>query len=298
MNILFRCDSSIAIGLGHLSRCLALSRYIYANYDVNIFFAMRSYDFYLSKIDKFIKVVKYKGENSKYIPWFESCLNSFKINILILDIRNDLNKENLKKIKKNNEIKIITIDDPEEKRLECDIAFYPPVYQTKIMNWEGSNAKVYIGFKYFILREEFENSFRKKVKNKSPRVLISLGGSDPENHTSIFLESLLSLKFKGNIKIVVLLGPGFIYHDEIYDYIQRNNLEIEVISNPSNVISIFKTIDLGIISFGVTAYELAALDVPALYFAEQMTIKYHQNYLLRKILVKYLQSGIIFKITF
>ena len=148
------------------------------------------------------------------------------------------------------------------------------------------------------LREEFENSFRKKVKNKSPRVLISLGGSDPENHTSIFLESLLSLKFKGNIKIVVLLGPGFIYHDEIYDYIQRNNLEIEVISNPSNVISIFKTIDLGIISFGVTAYELAALDVPALYFAEQMTIKYHQNYLLRKILVKYLQSGIIFKITF
>ena len=118
--------------------------------------------------------------------------------------------------------------------------------------------------------------FRKKVKNKSPRVLISLGGSDPENHTSIFLESLLSLNLRGNIKIVVLLGPGFIYHDEIYDYIQENNhTEIEVISNPSNVISIFKTIDLGIISFGVTAYELAALDVPALYFAEQMTIKYH-----------------------
>ena len=134
------------------------------------------------------------------------------------------------------------------------------------MNWDSSKAKLYIGFKYFILKKEFTDNSQKKIKNKVPKILISLGGSDPDNHTLIFLKLLLKLKISEVFQITILLGPGFAYHDELQNFIKIKNLVIDIVSNPFKVSKVFKSIDLGIISFGVTAYELAAIGVPALYF--------------------------------
>ena len=66
---------------------------------------------------------------------------------MILDIRNDINKDYIIKIKRNLKLKVFTIDDPEEK-VFTDIAIYPPVPQLKSMNWSNYKGKLKIGWEY------------------------------------------------------------------------------------------------------------------------------------------------------
>ena len=61
---------------------------------------------------------------------------------MILDIRYVLSRKDLSLVKKETGVKIITIDDPEDKRLEADIAFYPPVPQLETMDWTDYKAKI------------------------------------------------------------------------------------------------------------------------------------------------------------
>ena len=110
------------------------------------------------------------------------------IKIFILDVRNDLKRNDLKYIKRKTGVKIVTTDDNEEKRLETDMAFYPPVPQLDLMNWMNYGGKV-SGFEYFILREEFSKTYN-FAKNDLPRILVSMGATDSKNITKKVLETL------------------------------------------------------------------------------------------------------------
>ncbi|MBW1613303.1 MAG: hypothetical protein JRJ57_04875, partial [Deltaproteobacteria bacterium] len=86
------------------------------------------------------------------------CINTTKANVLILDVRDGLSKSVLRNIKQKFDIKIVTIDDPEDKRLEADLAFYPPVPQVKRIDWTGFTGELYVGWEWVILRREFVNA--------------------------------------------------------------------------------------------------------------------------------------------
>ena len=50
MNILFRCDGSLEIGMGHVVRCVALAKYLKDYYEVNIYFAMKKSELGISYV--------------------------------------------------------------------------------------------------------------------------------------------------------------------------------------------------------------------------------------------------------
>ena len=143
------------------------------------------------------------------------------------------------------------------------MAFYPPVPQLNLMNWNGYEGKVFSGFEYFILREEFTN-ICKTVHNDTPKILISMGATDPKNITKKVLNTLVGLNKK--FKIVVLLGKSCPHIIKIRDFTRKKSIDIDLKIDPTSLIDILKKIDLGIVSFGITAYELAALGIPSFYF--------------------------------
>ncbi len=181
MNILFRCDSSQEIGLGHLNRCLILAKKLKGE----IYFASR--DLKGSENEKIekegFKRVPLKSNDFKE---FKEAVLKYKIDTVIFD-HYEIDEEFEKKTKELG-VKTISFDDTYEKHLS-DIVINP--------NFGAKNR--YEGNKVLFLaplvREEFfkpQKKYAKKVKN----VLISLGGSDPKNLTLKILRILKRKKYK------------------------------------------------------------------------------------------------------
>ena len=262
MNILFRCDGSIKIGMGHVIRCLALADHLKENHGCKIHFAMRKSELGINRVKKSYPVIEANEQSFDYVDWFFDCISQTQSKILIMDMRDGLTKEQLKLIKKKTGIKVVTIDDPEDKRLEADLAFYPPVPQLEKLNWDGFEGELYVGWEYVLLRKEFLKQYP-KPKNSIPNILVSMGATDGKNMTEFVINSLDRIIEK--FKVTIIVGSGYPYLKNLKKTLEEVHFEFELLQNPKDIAKIMSQSDFSIISFGQTAYELAALKVPTIF---------------------------------
>ena len=262
MNILFRCDGSIKIGMGHVIRCLALADHLKENHGCKIHFAMRKSELGINRVKKSYPVIEANEQSFDYVDWFFDCISQTQSKILIMDMRDGLTKEQLKLIKKKTGIKVVTIDDPEDKRLEADLAFYPPVPQLEKLNWDGFEGELYVGWEYVLLRKEFLKQYP-KPKNSIPNILVSMGATDGKNMTEFVINSLDRIIEK--FKVTIIVGSGYPYLKNLKKTLEEVHFEFELLQNPKDIAKIMSQSDFSIISFGQTAYELAALNIPTIY---------------------------------
>jgi len=98
---------------------------------------------------------------------------------------------------------------------------------------------------------------------KVPGILVTMGGSDPKGMTIKAISALSLLDEKVEVRIV--LGPGFAHRKALEDLLDHFPHPYRICENVSNMAEVMAEADLALTSFGVTAYELAAMSVPAIY---------------------------------
>lgn len=272
MSILIRCDASEEIGFGHLSRCLTLAKRLQSQTKNEIFFAIKNNDLAVKNLKDTFPYYVFDEPLDQYENWLNSLLVDLNIKRFIIDIRNDINKDFIKKIKRNLKLKVFTIDDPEEKRTSTDVAIYPPVPQLQNMNWSNYKGKLKIGWEYVIVKNEFLQLYPKK-NNYKTTILVSMGGTDPLNMIYFILSSLISVN--KDFKLLIILGPGYKRTKSLKNLLNKSKLDFELYTNPSNFSNIASSVDFAIISFGQTAYELLALNIPSLYLC--LTADHHKS---------------------
>lgn len=258
--ILFRCDGDERIGMGHVVRCLALAEELRATHRCCVTFAVASGPPGVWKIQQAGFPVRQKPAHTDEARWMARVLAEDRPHAVVMDFRTALPGDEVRSWSRTG-IKLVTIDDPSERRLEADLAFYPPVPQVLDMDWTGFRGKLFVGWEWVVLRRQFLRPFS-PPRNDVPLVLVTMGGADPKGFTLLAIEALeqVQKRFHG----VVLLGPGFSARPHLDLLITRASHSYEVVEDVSNVAAIMAQADLAVASFGVTAYELAAVGVPSI----------------------------------
>ena len=267
-NILFRSDSSFAIGTGHIMRDLVLaSKYKKAN----IIFATQNLN---GNINNKIIECGYKIEflNSNSINELNEIIMKLNINLLVID-HYDFTKNKEKKLKiKNKKLKILSFDDTYKKHY-CDILLNHNIYANK-QQYKGlvpKKCKLKCGSKYLLLRNEFIKEKKKKT------VFLAMGGSDTANLNLIILKILKQYK---NIKVNVITTNANKNIEELRIFC-KNESWINCCINSTKIAKLMKKSDFAIVTPSVTLNEIYFMGLPFIAIQTAKNQKYMYNYLIK-----------------
>ena len=264
VSVSFRCDGSPHIGLGHVTRCLSLADELQTLHGLDVGFVMRDFGLGVEMVRGAGYMVDILPENltpSGYCDSLVSAVQDRSAGCLVLDIRDSLPESAVNRLKRSGTL-VATLDDPSDRRLLADLAFYPPVPQVKLLNWSGFSGQLHVGWEWVVLRRGLQRPIFPPV-HQPRRLLVTMGGSDPAGLTLKAIEAidLLGEDFETH----VVLGPGFSHNELLDELLEGARRRFLIHRAVPDLYSLMAGADLALASFGVTAYELAAMGIPAVY---------------------------------
>jgi UDP-2,4-diacetamido-2,4,6-trideoxy-beta-L-altropyranose hydrolase len=289
MRIVFRVDSSIYMGTGHVMRCLALANRLRDKGAIIEFICREhpgqmvgliqgnGYTVSLLPAPKTEQVVSLLSNNLEWIgvSWKQdaeetiNCIESNKPDFLIVDHYGiDHNWHGLLRPFTK---KIMVIDDLANRKLDCDLLL-DQTYSRKECAYKlltPKDCQLLIGTSYALLRPEFERLRQKAIEKRQRtesifNILIFMGGLDKSGSTNFALDGILKLFKKRKFEIDVVIGESSPYYHIINKRVLELNLPINVLSNITNMADLILNADIAIGAGGTSSWERCSLALPTL----------------------------------
>ena len=262
LTVLVRCDAGLSLGMGHMVRCLALADALRDRHGAAIEFAVKG-EGRVAPLEQTAYPVACIPENADEDNWLTKHVSETRPDVLIVDVRTDLMRETLEQLRASG-VLVVVIDDPSDRRLAADLGFYPPVPQVFQMNWNGLTGTLHAGWQWVVLRSQFDGKRHSKTSFEGPaKILIAMGATDPAGLSLKALEALVVMN--GDIDMHIAIGVAAQDLDELRDRAANSKGRITIHENVGGMANLMADMDLAVAAFGVTAYELAAIGVPAIY---------------------------------
>ncbi len=267
--ILFRVDANSEIGCGHLMRCLALAQACPGKQLKTVFVLSSSSskgiteNRSLDELDiRFISSEPGSLQDSR-----ETVQLAVQNNASWIVIDGYHFDETYHQKVKESGIRTLCMDD-------CGrLAYY---HADIILNQnfhaeegEYQNRSPYtqllLGSRYVLLRNEFLDlpGRTRNIPDQARRILITMGGSDPQNITLRVVKWISELCLPDLIADVVL-GPSNLHFPEIRNYLNQQSGLFRIHRNVNNISGLMANADLAISSAGTTSWEMAFMGVPSL----------------------------------
>lgn len=256
---LIRCDGGGDYGFGHVKRMISLARALRDREGVGVVFAVNGTEGALAPIH-------HAGFEAVLLPSPDAPLTGIVDgpSMLVVDARVGLGRDRLAEFAQTVAVTAV-IDDVSDRRLAADLAYYPPVPQVETLSWDGAHCVARIGWQWALLGLPPAGEVAHVHPRGRPTLLISMGGSDP---FSLTLRAAHALKFLDPVfRARFVIGPGLKNGSIVARQIVALRDHFETIEGADDLVAEYASADLALASFGVTAYELAAYGVPALYIA-------------------------------
>lgn len=126
-------------------------------------------------------------------------------------------------------------------------------------------TKLLLGTQYVLLRREFLKwqGWKREIPEIARRVLVTLGGSDPENVTLKVVQALQHLKIDG-LEAVIVSGACGPHYAELQSAVRPSKLPMRLESNVTNMPDLMAWADVAVSAGGSTCWEMAFMGLPSL----------------------------------
>ena len=287
-SLVFRVDSGLSIGSGHLMRCLTLAKNLSKSTKLKCIFVTRNHagnfndlitlngyklmllenlelDNKVNNLSKWLGASQEVDAIQTQTALKEMCLKS--IDILVVDhYAIDINWE--KKFR-NIAKKLVVIDDLANRLHCCDILLdqnIAPNYLTRYDNLVPISTKKFLGISWCLLREDFLMAKRSiKPRSKLRNIAIFFGGVDEYNATLKLLNNLKRKLVVFNA-VYVIVGQSNPFKEEINWFCDKRD-NCYYLEQVSNMAEIFSKSDLAIGAGGATTGERIFLGLPSIIFS-------------------------------
>ena len=267
MNLLLRADSSVAMGTGHVMRCLALAQ-AWQDIGGRAIFAMA---------DSTPGIRARLAAESCELVYISSAAGTEEDSRQAITLAREYNAGSVvvdgyqfgadyQHALKSAGVKILFLDDYGHAEhyfadfvLNQNVTADESLYQQK-----EPQTWLLLGPRYSLLRREF-SAWKDWTREVSPvvrRLLIMMGGSDAENLTARTIEALSSAGL--DLETTIVVGGSNPHLAALEAEVAHSGLKIELVRDVTNMAERMARADVALSAAGSTCWELCLLGLPAL----------------------------------
>lgn len=268
MNLLLRADASIAIGTGHVMRCLALAQ-AWQDGGGRSFFAMAEETSAIrarlaNELFEVVSVSSAAGTTDDASQTIALARERKSDWIAVDGYRFSSDYQCALKAAG---FRVLCLDDyGHSEYYSADLVLNQNVSARAGLYMDREPyTRLLLGPRYCLLRREFGawRDWRREISSVCQRMLVTMGGSDPENLTARVIEALDLARLE-IMETTVVIGGSNPHFAMLQNLAVQSGQRISVQRDLSNMAEPMAAADLAISAAGSTCWELFLLGVPAL----------------------------------
>ena len=162
--------------------------------------------------------------------------------------------------------RLLVVDDtacwPE---YEADVLLNQNINAVDLSYVTNAGAELLLGPRYSLLRQEFRTwaEWQRTVPQLGRKVLVTMGGGDPDNVTLRVLEALNRVDVP-QLEAKVVVGPANPHHEILSQAVASSQIDIELLDNVTDMPGLMAWDDVAVSAAGSTCWELAFMGLPSI----------------------------------
>ena len=240
-------NASDEIGISRMDRCIALASRLLSD---NVLFLLdENHQMGIDMVNKFNCPYRvYDGEDELF-----DLLKRFNPHIVINDV-SDTSKDYINRQKQLGFF-VINFEDVGTGSEDADLVF------DVLYEHDGGFGNIFIGYKYYLLRDEFYFQPKKVVNPNVDTVLIAFGGDDSNNLTERTLESVIGSGYAGRIDVI--LPFNYSKKEQIIQKYEMSH-NVQIYHRVNNISDFMLRADIVFSSAGRKMYEICSVGTPCI----------------------------------
>jgi UDP-2,4-diacetamido-2,4,6-trideoxy-beta-L-altropyranose hydrolase len=264
-NVLIRCDASVRTGTGHSMRCLALAQ-AWQDAGGHAIFAMAESTKAVAQrivAEKMELVLVSQapgspGDSDNVITLARQCSAQWVVvdgYIFGADYFAGLHRAGL--------TLLIVDDDGRADRYLADVVLNQnPQATVKVYPHCAASTRLLLGPENVLLRREFAKwkQWERTIRAPVRKVLVTMGGTDPDNVTLRVIEALLATS---EFEAQVIVGGSNPHLAQLREAMGISTQRLRLVHNAGDISEWMAWADVAVAAAGTTAWEMAFMGLPA-----------------------------------
>jgi UDP-2,4-diacetamido-2,4,6-trideoxy-beta-L-altropyranose hydrolase len=273
-NLIIRAEASTEIGIGHVMRCFALaqawqdsggcSSFVMAEGSALLEARLKSEEMevmYLSdqpgSMDDASRTADLAHErNASWVV-----VDGYAFGAVYQQVIKDSGK------------RLLFVDDYGRAEHYCaDIVLNQNIHaEEDLYTNRESYTKLLLGARYVLLRREFLKwqGWQREIPEVARKILVTLGGSDPDNVTLKVIQALAETQVEG-LQVTIVVGDSNSHYRDLESAVRETNpkVSLHLARNATNIADLMAWADVAVITAGGTLWELLFMGCPVMSFVK------------------------------